>query len=148
MSAQGVQVEDERINKVKNWSEPKSVCDNQVFLGFANFYWRFIQSFSKIAGPLTLMLRTTSSTSSSTILQSSIDVANEDKVSGNEIDGNKTNLSNPSAFKKSTRAGYLTSKSVKKGNANTKKVIKAVKGSNYLILVAKKAFNLLQYAFI
>ena len=31
----------------------------QVFPGFANFYWRFIQNFSKIAGPLTLMLITT-----------------------------------------------------------------------------------------
>ena len=56
--AQEVQVEDERIEAVKNWSEQKSVRDIQVFLGFANFYWRFIQGFSKIAKPFTLMLKT------------------------------------------------------------------------------------------
>ena len=61
VSAQGVQMEDERIEVVRNWPEPKSVRDIQVFLGFANFYWRFIQGFSKIAGPLTLILRTTRS---------------------------------------------------------------------------------------
>ena len=49
MSAQGVRIEDKRIEAVKNWPEPKSVRDIQVFLGFANFYQRFIRSFSKIA---------------------------------------------------------------------------------------------------
>ena len=29
-----------------------------MFLGFANFYRRFIQEFSRIAAPLTLMLKT------------------------------------------------------------------------------------------
>ena len=59
VSAQRVRMEDERIEAVRNWTEPKSVRDIQVFLGFANFYWRFIQDLSKIAGPLTSMLRTT-----------------------------------------------------------------------------------------
>ena len=54
-------MEDERIEVVKNWLEPKSMRDIQVFFGFANFYWRFIQGFSKIAKPLTSMLRTTQS---------------------------------------------------------------------------------------
>ena len=42
VSAQGVQMEDKRIEAVKSWPEPKSVRDIQVFIGFANFYWRFI----------------------------------------------------------------------------------------------------------
>ena len=54
-------MEAERIKVVKDWLEPKSVCNIQVFLGFANFYWRFIQGFSKIAAPLTSMLKTTES---------------------------------------------------------------------------------------
>ena len=33
--------------------------DIQVFLGFANFYRRFIKGFSKIAAPLTSMLKIT-----------------------------------------------------------------------------------------
>ena len=31
-------MEAERIEVVKEWPEPKSVRDIQVFLGFANFY--------------------------------------------------------------------------------------------------------------
>ena len=50
-----------KIELVKEWPEPKSVRDIQVFLGFANFYWQFIQGFSKIAAPLTSMLKTTGS---------------------------------------------------------------------------------------
>ena len=42
MSAQGVQMEEERINVVNNWSEPKFVRDIQVFLVFPNSYHCFI----------------------------------------------------------------------------------------------------------
>ena len=57
-------MEDEKIRVVKQWLEPKSVRDIQVFLGFANFYWRFYQGFGCIATPLTSMLKTTGSTGS------------------------------------------------------------------------------------
>ena len=59
VSAQGVQIKDERIEAERNWSEPKLVKNIWVFLGFANLYRRFISGFSKIVGPLTSMLRTT-----------------------------------------------------------------------------------------
>ena len=36
--AQGVKIEDEQIEVVKNWPEPKSIRDIPVFLGFDNFY--------------------------------------------------------------------------------------------------------------
>ena len=52
-------MEDERIEAVRNWPELKLVRDIQVFLAFANFYQRFIQGFTKIAEPLTSMLKTT-----------------------------------------------------------------------------------------
>ena len=54
----GISIEAERIEDVKDWPEPKSVCDIQVFLGFTNFYQRFIQDFSRIVAPLTSMLKT------------------------------------------------------------------------------------------
>ena len=59
-------MEDERIKAVKQWPEPQSVRDIQVFLGFANFYRRFIQGFSWIAAPLTSMLKTSGGTESKT----------------------------------------------------------------------------------
>ena len=64
VSSQGIRMEDERIEAVRNWPEPKSVRDIQVFIGFANFYQRFIQGFSRIAAPLTSMLKTTRSSDS------------------------------------------------------------------------------------
>ena len=49
---------------MKNWPEPKSVQDIQVFISFANFYRGFIQGFNKIAALLTSMLKTTRSSGS------------------------------------------------------------------------------------
>ena len=66
VSSKGIRIEDERIEAVKQWPEPQSIRDIQVFLGFANFYRRFIQGFSRIAAPLTLMLKTSGSTESKT----------------------------------------------------------------------------------
>ena len=54
-----INMEAERIKVVKDWPEPKSVRNIQVFLGFANFYWQFIQGFSRIVAPFTSMLKTT-----------------------------------------------------------------------------------------
>ena len=38
VSAQGLQIEDKRIEAMKNGPEPKSTQDIQVFIGFTNFY--------------------------------------------------------------------------------------------------------------
>ena len=59
VSSQCISMEEERIEAVKASPETKSIRDIQVFLGFTNFYRRFIQGFSRIAVPLTSMLKTT-----------------------------------------------------------------------------------------
>ena len=38
VSSQSIWIEDEKIEAIKNWPKPKSVCDIQVFIRFANFY--------------------------------------------------------------------------------------------------------------
>ncbi len=53
VSYQGIRIEEEQIKVVRDWPEPQSICNIQVFLGFANFYRRFIQGFSRLAAPLT-----------------------------------------------------------------------------------------------
>ena len=58
--AQSISIEEEKIEAVKAWPKPNSIRNIHVFLGFANFYQRFIQKFSKIVTPLTLMLKITS----------------------------------------------------------------------------------------
>ncbi len=56
--AQGIRMEEKRIEAVKTWPERQLVRDIQVFLGFANFYRRFIQNFSRIVAPLISILQT------------------------------------------------------------------------------------------
>lgn len=55
-------MESERIDSVRDWPRPQCVCDVQIFIAFANFYRRFIQGFSKIARPLTAMMKSTGPT--------------------------------------------------------------------------------------
>jgi hypothetical protein len=52
-----VEMEPVRIKTVTEWPLPKSYCNIQVFLGFANFYRRLIENFSKIAKPMSDMLK-------------------------------------------------------------------------------------------
>lgn len=54
----GIHVDEKKIASVMEWPEPKSGKDFQAFLGFANFYRRFIRGFSKIAVPLTRLTKT------------------------------------------------------------------------------------------
>ena len=56
--SKGISIKAKRIKVVKNWLELKSVYNIQIFLGFANFYWRFIQGFRRIVAPFTLILKT------------------------------------------------------------------------------------------
>ena len=44
---------------MKNWPKLTLIKDIQVFIGFANFYWRFIQSCSRIVIPFTSLLKIT-----------------------------------------------------------------------------------------
>lgn len=48
----GVQADPEKVDKVRDWPTPKSPEDVRQFLGFAGYYRKFIQDFSKIARPL------------------------------------------------------------------------------------------------
>ena len=41
-----------KVAGVAEWPEPKNKKEVQAFLGFTNFYWRFIQDFSHHARPL------------------------------------------------------------------------------------------------
>ncbi len=41
-----------KVQGVTDWPQPAKVKDVQSFIGFMNFYWRFICDFSEIACPL------------------------------------------------------------------------------------------------
>ena len=52
ISAEGVQTDPDKIEAVKTWPRPQNVREMKSFLGFAGYYRRFIQHYSKIAKPL------------------------------------------------------------------------------------------------
>jgi len=47
-----VKIKQEKIKVVKEWKMPMKVKDIESFLGFVNFYRRFIQNFSHMTKPL------------------------------------------------------------------------------------------------
>ncbi|CAI7760631.1 unnamed protein product [Closterium sp. NIES-53] len=57
VSAQGVHVDPKKIEAVRTWKTPENVKELQQFLGFANYYNRFVPQYAKIATPLTNLLK-------------------------------------------------------------------------------------------
>nr|GFB24264.1 putative reverse transcriptase domain-containing protein [Tanacetum cinerariifolium] len=51
----GIHMDPSKVELVKNWKTPKSSTEICSFLGLAGYYWKFIENFSKIAKPLTLL---------------------------------------------------------------------------------------------
>ncbi len=56
ISPKGIQMDQGKVNAIQEWPLPQSVKELQRFLGFANFYRRFIHQFSRLTTPLTSML--------------------------------------------------------------------------------------------
>lgn len=49
----GLAMDSKKVSVVHNWPQPKTIKELQRFLEFANFYHRFIRSYSVITAPLT-----------------------------------------------------------------------------------------------
>uniref|UniRef100_A0A8K9UV21 Gypsy retrotransposon integrase-like protein 1 n=1 Tax=Oncorhynchus mykiss TaxID=8022 RepID=A0A8K9UV21_ONCMY len=55
ISAEGIKMDPAKVQAVIDWPVPKSRVELQRFLGFANFYRRFIRNFGQVAAPLTAL---------------------------------------------------------------------------------------------
>jgi hypothetical protein len=56
-SQDGISVDPSNIQEVIDWKEPKFVHQIRSFLGLAGYYHRFIPDFSRIAKPMTELLK-------------------------------------------------------------------------------------------
>jgi hypothetical protein len=52
VSTNGLEMDPEKIEVVKNWEVPTNITEAQGFIGFCNFYRRFIEAFSKVMRPI------------------------------------------------------------------------------------------------
>jgi len=53
----GLTMNDGKAKCIQNWEHPRSVKEVQMFLGFANFYQRFIKDFAQVSTPITETLK-------------------------------------------------------------------------------------------
>src|SRR5438045_9299558 len=54
---EGVSMDPDHVTTVMEWPQPTSFTEVQQFLGFANFYRRFIFQYSKVLAPITDLLK-------------------------------------------------------------------------------------------
>ncbi|KAJ1128271.1 hypothetical protein NDU88_006650 [Pleurodeles waltl] len=57
LTPQGMVMAEKKVKAVSEWPIPKTDRDVQCFLGFANFYQRFISHFSQTVAPITKLQR-------------------------------------------------------------------------------------------
>lgn len=57
VTTEGVKMDPAKIETIQSWPTPRTYKDVLVFLGFVNFYRKFIRDFGKIALPLTDMAK-------------------------------------------------------------------------------------------
>jgi hypothetical protein len=53
VTPKGISMDPKKVQTILDWKTPCSVRDVQCFLGFANFYRKFIKNYSKVILPLT-----------------------------------------------------------------------------------------------
>ncbi len=57
IDSSGIRMDEGKVEAIRTWPQPTTIKELQRFLGFSNFYRRFIQNYSTLTGPLTNLLR-------------------------------------------------------------------------------------------
>ena len=56
VSSQGIETNPKKIKAIIDWPQPKNITQVCSFLGFCNYYWKFIKNYAQIAKPLYLLI--------------------------------------------------------------------------------------------
>jgi len=54
---EGIKVDAQKVKAITEWSKPTNITKTRRFLGLAGYYQRFVKDFSKIASPLTNLVK-------------------------------------------------------------------------------------------
>nr|GFA81771.1 putative reverse transcriptase domain-containing protein [Tanacetum cinerariifolium] len=57
VSADGITMDPPKVEAITKWPRPKTVTEVRSFLGLAGYYRRFVEGFSRLALPLTKLMR-------------------------------------------------------------------------------------------
>jgi hypothetical protein len=57
LTQDGIKMDLAKVKAVLDWPIPKTITEIQEFMGFANFYRRFIKGYSEIATPFTNLIK-------------------------------------------------------------------------------------------
>ena len=79
----------EHIESIKNWPASQSIRKIHVFIGFINFYRRFIRNFNAIAAPNTYMMKTSLSSKFSKLAKKSTVKPTKQDLTSTEFDSRR-----------------------------------------------------------
>ena len=57
VTKEGIKVDPQKVKAIKEWSRPTNITEIISFLGLAGYYRRFVKEFSKVASPMTNLLK-------------------------------------------------------------------------------------------
>jgi len=57
VTKEGTKVNHQKVKAITEWSRPTNITEIRSFLGLAGYYQRFVKDFSKIASPMTNLLK-------------------------------------------------------------------------------------------
>ena len=57
ITTEGIRMDPEKVKAIIECPEPKNLKEVQAFLGFANFYQKFIQGYLKVVTPLITLIK-------------------------------------------------------------------------------------------
>ena len=52
----GLHVDSDKVSSVADWAAPGDIKRVQQFIGFVNYYNRFMRGFARVAGPISNLL--------------------------------------------------------------------------------------------